>query len=89
MKIFIAPVPDRSGYSITTELDDGTMNIYPNTVSSLSEALAYVQFLANEVEKATGVLPESFVSAAAIRENRNRDIDARRLWNNPDFRVVR
>lgn len=87
MKILIDSAPD--GYAVVFVSDEGERKEYTGGIHSLYDALDKADTLASAVEAATGQHVEPLVSAAAIRENRNKDIAARKLWNNPAFRVVK
>lgn len=44
--------------------------------------------MAEEIEGVTGEWIEPLISAAAIRVNKDYDIDARKLWDKPEFRAA-
>lgn len=57
----------------------------PERYESLEKAIEYAYLLANQVEKTLGRRLEPLVTAQAIEAGKDRDPDAARLWQNPDF----
>lgn len=87
MKILIDAAEGR-GYRISFESDEGETRTYGEVIYSLRESMDYAYLMAEEIEGATGEWIEPLISAAAIRVNKDFDIDARKLWNTPEFRAA-
>jgi hypothetical protein len=79
MEIRIDAAPN--GYKLVLEKDDGACNVYPGEIHDLTEALKFAGILAAEVERETGNRPEPIISYRALRENKNRDVHARKAWD--------
>ena len=57
----------------------------PERYDSLEKAIEYAFLLSRQVEKTLGRRIEPLVTAQAIENGRQRDPDAARLWENPEF----
>lgn len=57
----------------------------PERYDSLEKAIEYAYLLARQVEQTLGRRLEPLVTAQAIEAGKDRDPDAARLWQNPDF----
>ena len=86
MQILIDAAPG-GGYTLTFVSSTGARKQFEDTLPGIKEMLDNAYQLTHTVVTITGIKTEPLISAAAIRENRNRDIAARKLWNDPSFRV--
>lgn len=82
MQILVEAVGDAYALCFTR---GQTSTRLPERYPSLEQAIEYAYLLARQVEKTLGVRLEPLVSAQAIEEGKDRDPDAARLWQNPDF----
>ena len=72
------------GYALCFMNGDTSTHL-PERYKTLSEALQYAYLLAAQVRKTLGKNLEPLVTAQAIEVNKDRDPEAAKLWENPDF----
>jgi len=82
LQILIEPADE--GYALCFVNGDTSTRL-PERYTALSKAIEYAYLLARQVEKTLGKRIEPLVTAQAIEKNKDRDPEAARLWNKPDF----
>lgn len=82
MQILVEAADD--AYALRFVNGDGSTRL-PERYESLEKAIEYAYLLAKQVEKTLGRRLEPLVTAQAIEAGKDRDPDAARLWQNPEF----
>lgn len=82
MQILVEAVSE--GYALCFMRGETSTRL-PERYPSLERAIEYAYLLARQVEQTLGVRLEPLVTAQAIETGKDRDPDAARLWQNPDF----
>ncbi len=82
MQILVEEAPE--GYALCFVNGENITHL-PERYTNMQDALRYAYLLADQVKKTIGRTIEPLVTAKAIEANKDRDPDAARLWQNPEF----